>query len=665
MASPVNAALGAILAAAFFPLLGYALGRHLFSRALAIGAAPVLGWAVHSAAAVLVFFLIGFSPFAVAIVAVLCGVLAAVSLVALPRTNDDKGVATIPIFAYGAAALLAVVPAVAIVPKFAAAGVHVAEPIFDHAKIAIIDAMTRQGLPPIDPVFAESGAAGRLAYYYLWHFSAAELALPLGLSGWEADIGLTWFTAFAALTLMMGLAVWLSKRAAAAIGVVALAAAASLRATLSFIFGSYTLEPFLARPNGFAGFLFQSAWVPQHLMAASCALTAVLLLACYARRQRLILVPTLALTVAAGFESSTYVGGVTFALAALAATPIVFSRIEPVRRIRFAAGLAVAAILALCLTAPFIHDQLSTVAARGDAWPIVFHHFEVLGELFPPSLRRALDWPAYWLILLPIELPASYIAGVISLVVLLRGENSQEEKLALAVLCCLAAAGLFGSWLLLSTIGDNNDLALRAVLPATMILIVAAAAGLLLSPRRTAILATALGGLVLSLPDTAKMLRSNVAGRPVPAARTFAQSAELWDAVRRYATPSARVANNPLFLEDLTPWPANLSWALLANRSSCFGGRELTLAFAPLPAARRDAINAQFIRVFAGEGTSADVHELATTYQCDVVVIVAQDKAWTNDPFASSPDYRLAETRPERWRIYRRVFGDLAEPATR
>ncbi len=138
----------------------------------------------------------------------------------------------------------------AILPKFSADGVHLADPIFDHSKIAIIDAMTRQGLPPVNPVFGEFGAAGRLAYYYLWHFSAAELALPLRVSGWEADIGLTWFTAFASLTLMMGIAVWLSKRSGAAILVVVLAAAASLRAALSLLFGSYGLEPFLASPAG-------------------------------------------------------------------------------------------------------------------------------------------------------------------------------------------------------------------------------------------------------------------------------------------------------------------------------------------------------------------------------------------------------------------------------
>ena len=53
-----------------------------------------------------------------------------------------------------------------------------------------------------------------------------------------------------------------------------------------------------------------------------------------------------------------------------------------------------------------------------------------------------------------------------------------------------------------------------------------------------------------------------------------------------------------------------------------------------------------------GDGTPNDVHDLATKYGCDVVVLVPQDKAWDRDPFAAGPDYRLAETREGRWRIY-------------
>jgi hypothetical protein len=651
MASPVNAALCALLATAFWSFLGYALTRHLLPRALAIGVAPVTGWAVHSAATLPIFLLIGFSPLAVVAIAALC-VAVSVATLRLAANDDAEAAPAIPWWAFAAAAVLALVPAVAILPKLAPGAVHLADPIFDHAKIAIIDAMTRQGLPPVDPVFGAVGPHGQFFYYYLWHFSAAALALPLRITGWEADIGLTWFTAFASLSLLMGLAVWLSTRSAAALWVVALAAAASLRAALGWMFGPYSLEPFLAPPTGFAGWLFQAAWAPQHLMSASCVVAAMLLIARYAQRPSVLVLLTLVLVVVAGFESSTYVGGITFAIAALAAAPLLLVAIEPARRLRFLGGMAVAAVLVVCLAAPFLNNQLMAVAARGDNDPIILRHFAVLGAMFPAAFRRALDWPAYWLVLLPIELPATYVAGVMALIAMLRSGAPRPEKLATTALACLAAAGLLASWLLASTLGDNNDLGLRAVLPAAAVLIAAAAAGLLLLPRRAVIAATALGGLILSLPDTAGMIRTNVAGTPTPDGAVFAQAPELWQAVRRYAAPTARVANNPLFLQDLTPWPANISWALLANRSSCFAGRELALALALLSDARREAIDAQFVRVFAGEGTAQDVDDMAKKYACDVVVVVPQDKVWTNDPFASSPDYRLAENRDGRWRIY-------------
>src|SRR5580704_4511042 len=269
MASPVNAALCALLATAFWSFLGFALTRHLLPRVLAVGAAPVIGWAVYGAATLPIFLLIGFSPLAVVAVAALC-VAVSVATLKLAANDDADAAPAMPWWTFAAAGVLALVPAVAILPKIAPGAVHLADPIFDHSKIAMIDAMTRQGLPPVDPAFGAVGPHGQLFYYYLWHYSAAALALPLRVTGWEADIGLTWFTALASLSLLMGLAVWLSKRSAAAIWVVALAAAASLRGVLSWIFGSYSLEPFLAEPTGFAGWLFQAAWAPQHLMAASC-----------------------------------------------------------------------------------------------------------------------------------------------------------------------------------------------------------------------------------------------------------------------------------------------------------------------------------------------------------------------------------------------------------
>jgi hypothetical protein len=437
---------------------------------------------------------------------------------------------------------------------------------------------------------------------------------------------------------------------------VALATAGSLWVPFDWLVRADDLAPLFWPPVGMAGWLFQAAWVPQHLMAASCVVTAMLLLTRYAQRRSLTLILTLALVIVAGFESSTFVGGVTFAIAGLIAAPILLAATDPARRLRFTAGLALAALLVVCLIAPFVLDQLATVKARGGGAPIVVSHYDVFGELLPRAIRRVLDVPAYWLIILPIELPAAYIGGAIGLAVVLRSALPRPEKLVFAVLACLAGAGLVVSWLLVSTLGDNNDLGLRSIIPAEVVLIVstaaAVAAGLANIPRRAVIATIALVGLGLSLPDTAKMIHDNVAGRQRPDGKAFAQSPELWAEVRRYTPPAVRVANNPLFVKDVTPWPVNISWALLANRSSCFAGLDLALAFAPLPPERREAISAQFLRVFAGEGTPEDVRDMAAKYGCDAALVVPTDEAWDNDPFAAIPDYRLAEARDGRWRIY-------------
>lgn len=651
MASPVNAALCALIATAFWVFLGYAAGRHLFPRVLSIGAAGVIGWAAHSAVLLPIFILIGFSPTTVVVSGMICLLAAGFSLTRPAPISESEGDLAIPQWTLVAAAILALVPAVAILPKFSGDAVQLADPVFDHAKAALIDAMARLGLPPINPVYDQIGAPDRLAYYYLWHFSAAELALTLGASGWEADAGLTWFTAFTSLGLMMGLAIWLTKRPFAAIWVVALSAAASLWVTLFWIFGTGDLKPVLWPSIGMSGWLFQATWVPQHLMAGSCVVAAMLLMTFYTRRPNLTLVLMLALAVVAGFESSTFVGGVTFAIAALAAAPVLFAATSPGRRRRFTAGLAIAALLVVCLIAPFLRDQFATVAARGGGSPLAIRHYTVFGEAFPYWLRRLMDFPGYWLIILPIELPAIYIAGLIASPTALRRWRNGPEKLAIATFTCLAGAGLVTSWLLASTLAENNDLGLRAIVPAEIVLIVIVAA-VLTSMRSHATLVAAMAGLALSLPDTATMIRDNVVGTARPGGKVFAKTPEMWAAVRRYAAPSVRVANNPLFLADQTPWPVNISWALLANRSSCFANRDLGAAYAPLLPARLTAINAQFVRVFAGAGSAEDVHEMAVTYGCHVVLVVPQDGAWEHDPFATSPDYHLGERRDDRWRIY-------------
>src|SRR5262249_32478871 len=153
----------------------------------------------------------------------------------------------------------------------------------------------------------------------------------------------TWVTAFASLALMMGLAVRFSGQRPAALWVVPLALAASLRPLLALIWSPDRLNPVLAPATGFAGWVFPSAWVPQHLMAASCVVAAVMLMSGLAAPGRLRLA-ALALLAAAAFGSSTWVGGVTFALAAPVIGVILLWKADRGQRLWLLARFAIAAI---------------------------------------------------------------------------------------------------------------------------------------------------------------------------------------------------------------------------------------------------------------------------------------------------------------------------------
>src|SRR5262249_51911054 len=153
MESPINAVLCALLGTAFWGVLGYAIARHLLSRVLALGAAPILGWSLFSAATLPILRLVGFSALAVIAVAALGLVLAGIGL-SRPSALSGPRADLKPWWlaaASTAAAILALVPALALLPKILPTGVHLAAPIFDHSKIAIIPPMTPQTLPPVNP----------------------------------------------------------------------------------------------------------------------------------------------------------------------------------------------------------------------------------------------------------------------------------------------------------------------------------------------------------------------------------------------------------------------------------------------------------------------------------------------------------------------------------
>jgi hypothetical protein len=536
----------------------------------------------------------------------------------------------------------------AVLPKSGAFGIDFAIQIFDHAKIALIDQITRSGVPPANPFYGATGGPDGVAYYYLWHFGAALIAAACGTTGWEADIALTWATAFASLALMMGMVLESSGRRTGVWWVVLLCGALSLRPFLIATICGYDFGGWITGYPGVQGWLAQASWVPQHLAAADCVCLMLLLLARLGlgRDCSAAIAVSLALVTAAGFESSTYVGGILPAVAAPLLAVVLLATLDHRRTLLLYGGGA--ALLTLVLIMPFLRDQLAATAARGIFMPIDFYPFEVFGPALPERLRRLLDLPGFWLVQLPVDLPAVYVIGLWSLGRRVRSGGHLSDRL----LAVLALVGLGIGWLLVSTIA-NNDLGWRALLPAVMVLTVFAAMELAKLRWRSPVLWLLLLPVMLGLFGGASYFRENWQGLIDHADPDFAASRELWSAVRRASLPSERVANNPDAFADMMPWPINLSWALLADRPSCFAGHELVLPYVALPAARQDEVAELFRRVFDGVASAADIDSLASLYNCRVIALTRRDGAWSDDPFARDRHYRLVDQVDDAWRIYR------------
>jgi hypothetical protein len=631
--------------------VGLPLARSLVDEPrLAWALAPALGWAAFSALALPILSAVGFSR---AHVTALCGVAVLVGVVAFLRgPARPEPAPAVPVWAFAAAAALAILPALGVWPKLDEGGLVLAEPLFDHSKIAIVDDIARLGLPPGNPFF---GQAGALAYYYLWHFSAAAVAVLVGANGWEADIALTWFTGFASLALMMALAVQLGGQRLAASLVVLLSLAGSLWPLLRLLFPADFIDAALSQSPWPHSWIFQASWVPQHLASASCTVLAVLALSRLGERRSWLLVPLLGVVVAAGFESSAWVGGVVFAAAAL---PIGVTLLRTADDGRQPAVLlvqaAVAATLALALSFPFLGDEYAATAARQLGAGIVLRPLAVLGPFVPDTVRRIADLPAYWAVLLVIEFPAIYFAGTWAMAGALGDRSAAPAQRRLVVGFAVLAGASFGiPWLFASTIA-NNDLAWRGVLPGIFVLTIFAAAGIARWTAMARARATAaFVCIALGIPGGIGIAWENAVGLPTASAAALAASPEMWAAVRRHAAPDERVGNNPLFLDDSVRWPVNISWALFADRRSCYAGWNLARAFVPLPEPEIDRLETLFDRVFAGHGTADEVRDFATRYRCRVIVVTSRDGAWNSDPFAASLYFHLVEQKEGQWRIYR------------
>ena len=114
MVSTLDTLVCAVTAVLLWTCLGLPIARRVAPGALALPIAPALGWAVHSAAALPVFFLVGFTKNIVLVVTLVALAVAFAALVLQVEPDEAEPRFRVPIWAFAIAALLACGPAAAV-----------------------------------------------------------------------------------------------------------------------------------------------------------------------------------------------------------------------------------------------------------------------------------------------------------------------------------------------------------------------------------------------------------------------------------------------------------------------------------------------------------------------------------------------------------------------
>jgi hypothetical protein len=584
-----------------------------------------------------------------------------------------------------ACALFAVMVTQNVFPAVRNNGLFVNEMLFDHTKVAIGDAMVRQGFPVINPFYVPGGKHVLLTYYYLWHFLASQARVLVGVDGWPADVAMTAYTSFAAAGLIVALAVQLSGRAAAGLLVLLIASITQIAdPLLPIIFPSYhrwgTTKALLLP------IWLQCTWVPQHVMSACAVVLGLVLLADIAQTPdppngavgRATRAAALGLFCSAAAGSSFWIG----AVALTCAQPMILLALRTAQldRARWLAILKTAAWsvpIALVVFAPILYPQI--VSPKPQRQPIVL---AIWPATVWPSIAAASNWftrfaagaeqiALFWLVYLPLTLGVCVVVGLPAL--LARPGNPAIGPRTLRSLAGFCGAGFLLVAQFIKSRVVYDDLGWRAPIVSMMLLAPWAAAALLeltapgpipaswnaralIVRWRVLTVSLAWAVLILGLISTALFYHTPLWRGPAP--RQLAARHDLllqqraWRDVRRFAGPADLVQSNPDGFIVIGVQPGQLTQALFSDRPTAYGGLNgvRTFAYAYDPKQRQNDY-LRLRRIFAGQPIALDIPYLHNVLGVKVVLVNRIDGLWTSAALQQSGLYRLALQRPY-YRIY-------------
>ncbi|OUD14148.1 hypothetical protein [Thioflexithrix psekupsensis] len=554
-------------------------------------------------------------------------------------------------------------------------GLFVNTHIFDHAKVAMLDGIAREGVLPLNPYYAPEGERIVLIYYFLWHFMGAHIKLLTGAAGWPVDVAMTGITAFVTLNFLVALAFLVARRKVLAsflvIGFALLGPPADLLMSLTSS-GLHSLIDYPRYPNSDATIhplevlWIQAAWVPQHVLSALAIVVMLFLVSRVLLLRHLsweyaVIIGWVAAT---AFGSSTWVGGIALTLALPGLLLAMVALRLGLGTYWASTQTAVIAVVVCVLTAiPLFVAKSSGPSLAETQLPFGWGvHLATNLFAYDSIWGKIMHVPLFWVQFLPLNLGIFYAVGLLTL--LLRQAATPEIRnfrylsLGAAVTFLLIVQFVQSEFW-------NNTFGWRTVLVPVMLLLVWAGVGLsdLLDSQLARVggwrglslvirgqcllvavtmLGVMLGALatlhVYRLPDPA---RSTLSEREWQERRSFLLHAKVWEKVREWVGPNELVQVNPDGYHTLTPWPATLPYALFADRAVAYANVEYSTVFAyRYDAAQNRQTYALMQEIFSAQTSREALMRLRDVFKVKAILVDWLDPAWHGSAIAESGIYR-------------------------
>ncbi len=563
-------------------------------------------------------------------------------------------------------ALWAIIPTINIFPALYQDGLFVNDHIFDHAKVALIDAISREGMPPINPYYAPNGETIPLIYYYTWHFLASQIKLIANVTGWQAEVAFNWFTGFATISFLSALAIRITKKAITGFLLLLFALAGSPADLLPMLLGP-RWENLIGYPpvHGLEVLWMQMSWVPQHVFSAL-ALVVLLFVVTQVLTSKIFQIRyavIAGLCAATAFGSSTWVGGIGFLLV----LPFIIGmsiwlRLPRCNYINALKTGVLAIFVCVLFALPLIISQASGPSLTESELPFGLGLYIATGLISKESyLGYIIHMILFWLQFLPLNLGIIFILGCLSM--FSRFSAILEERIFLS----LSIGATFGFLLITQFIQStfwNNTFGWRVVLVPVMLLMIWSAIALtelvtynpikqwrpkiFIERWRMAIFTLVIIALTIGILSSFRLWHwPNPSYNPpnieiLARHQGFLQQQEAWAKVREYSSPKDRVQANPDGYADLTPWPATLPYALFADRATAYANPEYATVFAyRYDQAEREQQYHLIQNIFSDHPNIESIRIAHDVLKIKVILVDKFDKVWNNDAIESSGLYNL------------------------